>query len=79
MFYVSAAFSGLVLAVAVFIGLGAEHYAWWAWAIALPLWVGSPVLFTWIGRIIAARLAKAGVAQPAPQPRPAGSNDSNAA
>ena len=79
MFYVSAAFSGVVLAIAVFIGLGAEHYAWWAWAIALPLWVGSPVLFTWIGRIIAARLAKAGVAQPAPQPRSAGSKDSNAA
>ena len=79
MFYVSAAFSGVVLAIAVFIGLGAEHYAWWAWAIALPLWVGSPVLFTWIGRVIAARLAKAGVAQPAPQPRPAASNDSNAA
>ncbi len=42
LFYVSAAFSGLVLAIAVFIGLGAEHYAWWAWAIALPLWVASP-------------------------------------
>ena len=63
MFYVSAAFSGLVLAIAVFIGLGAEHYAWWAWAIALPLWVASPVFFTWIGRVIAARLARAGVAQ----------------
>lgn len=65
LFYASAAFSGLVLAVAVFIALGAEHYAWWAWAIALPLWVASPVLFTWIGRVIAARLAKAGVAQAA--------------
>lgn len=65
LFYVSAAFSGLVLAVGVFIALGAEHYAWWAWAIALPLWVASPVLFAWIGRVIAARLAKAGVAQAA--------------
>jgi hypothetical protein len=27
--------------------------------------VGSPVLFTWIGRLIAARLTKAGVAQAA--------------
>ena len=65
LFYVAAVFSGLVIAVAVFIALGAEYYAWWAWAIALPLWVASPVLFTWIGRIIAARLAKAGVAQAA--------------
>ena len=65
MFYASAAFAGLVLAIAVFIGLGAEHYAWWAWAIALPLWVASPVLFTWVGRVIATRLAKAGVAQSA--------------
>ncbi|KRE29627.1 ECF transporter S component [Agromyces sp. Soil535] len=64
-FYASAAFAGLVLAIAVFIGLGAEHYAWWAWAIALPLWVASPVLFTWVGRVIATRLAKAGVAQSA--------------
>ena len=42
LFYVSAAFSGLVLAVAMFIGLGAEHYAWWFWALALPLWVAQP-------------------------------------
>ena len=65
LYYVAAGFAGLVIAIAVFIGLGAEHYAWWAWAIALPLWVLSPVLFTWIGRVIAARLAKAGVAQAA--------------
>ena len=71
LFYVAAAFSGLVLAIAVFIGLGAEHYAWWAWAIALPLWVASPVFFTWIGRVIAARLARAGVAQlPSQETRP---------
>jgi energy-coupling factor transport system substrate-specific component len=63
LFYASGAFSGLVIAVAVFIALGAEHYAWWAWAVALPLWVISPVLFTWIGRLIAARLARAGVAR----------------
>ena len=65
MFYASAVFSGVIIAAAVFIGLGAEYYPVWAWAIALPLWVGSPVLFTWIGRLIAARLAKAGVAQAA--------------
>lgn len=63
MFYVAAVFSGVVLAIGVFIGLGAEHYTAWAWAIALPLWVLSPVAFTWIGRLIAARLASAGVAQ----------------
>ncbi len=65
LFYVSSGFAGLVLAVAVFIALGAEYYAWWAWAIALPLWVVSPVFFTWVGRLVAARLARAGVAQSA--------------
>ncbi|WP_173924407.1 ECF transporter S component [Agromyces sp. Marseille-P2726] len=65
MYYLSAVFSGLVIAVAVFFALGAEYYVWWAWAIALPLWVISPVLFTWLGRLIAARLAKAGIAQSA--------------
>ena len=33
--------------------------------LALPLWVISPVLFTWVGRLIAARLARAGIAQQA--------------
>jgi energy-coupling factor transport system substrate-specific component len=63
MFYIAAVFSGVVLAVGVFFALGAEHYTVWAWAIALPLWVLSPVLFTWIGRLIAARLSRAGVSQ----------------
>lgn len=71
LYYVAAVFSGLVLAIAVFIGLGAEHYAPWAWAVALPLWIASPVFFTWIGRLIAARLAKAGVAQQSARDAPA--------
>ena len=43
--------------------LGAEHYAPWAWVLYLALFVASPVFFTWLGRVIAARLAKAGVAR----------------
>ncbi|UOE45553.1 ECF transporter S component [Agromyces larvae] len=65
MFYVSGAFAGLVLAVGVFFALGAEHYAWWAWVIALAAWVLSPVLFIWIGRVIANALERAGVARSA--------------
>lgn len=63
LFYVSAAFAGLVLAAAVFIGLGGEHYSPAVWAVALPLYVASPLLFTWIGRAIANALRRAGVAR----------------
>ncbi|WP_168209210.1 ECF transporter S component [Agromyces intestinalis] len=65
LFYVSGAFAGLVLAIGVFFALGAEHYAWWAWVIALAAWVLSPVLFIWIGRVIARALERAGVARSA--------------
>jgi len=63
LYYAAAGFAGLALAAGAFLVLGAEHYAPWAWVLYLVLFVGSPVLFTWLGRVIAARLAKAGVAR----------------
>ncbi|WP_127793830.1 ECF transporter S component [Agromyces sp. LHK192] len=66
MFYVAGGLAGLVLAVGVFFALGAEHYAWWAWVVALVCWVASPVLFTWIGRLIARALERSGVSRNQP-------------
>ena len=54
LYYLAAGGSGVVLGVAVFIALGAEYYAPVVWAIALPLYVLSPIVFTWLGRVIAA-------------------------
>ena len=61
--YLAAGFAGVALAVGTFVALGAEHYAPWAWALYLALFVASPVFFTWLGRVIAAQLAKTGVAR----------------
>ncbi|MGW9184672.1 ECF transporter S component [Agromyces sp. NPDC055661] len=63
LYYLAAGFAGVALAVGTFVVLGAEHYAPWAWVLYLALFVASPVFFTWLGRVIAARLAKAGVAR----------------
>lgn len=63
LYYVAAAFAGVALAAGTFLLLGAEHYAPLTWVIYLALFVASPVFFTWLGRLIAVRLAKAGVAK----------------
>lgn len=61
LFYLSAVVSGLIIAGGVFVVLGGEHFAVWVWLIAIPLYAGSPVLFVWIGRLIALRLERAGI------------------
>ncbi|MCD1569786.1 ECF transporter S component [Agromyces mediolanus] len=63
LYYASGLTSGIVIAVVVYLALGGEHFPAWMWAIALPLYAGSPVLFTWIGRVIALQLERAGVAR----------------
>ncbi|WP_394552511.1 ECF transporter S component [Agromyces sp. MMS24-JH15] len=65
LFYLSGVISGAVIGIAVFIAMGAEHYAWWAWIISLACWVASPPLFIWIGRVIARALERSGVARTA--------------
>lgn len=63
LFYLAAAVAGIGIAAAVYFALGGEHFPLWMWGVALPLYAGSPALFTWLGRFIAARLEKAGVAR----------------
>lgn len=63
MFYLSGVIAGALIGAVVFFAQGAEHYAWWAWAISLSCWVASPPLFIWIGRLIARALERAGVAR----------------
>jgi energy-coupling factor transport system permease protein len=63
LYYVAAAFAGVVLAAGTFLVLGAEHYAPWTWVVYVVLFIASPVFFTWLGRLIAASLARAGVAR----------------
>ncbi|HEY1106828.1 ECF transporter S component [Agromyces endophyticus] len=63
LFYAAAGGSGLVLAVGTFIALGPEHYAPWFWVIYLAMFALSPVFFTWLGRLIASALSRAGVAR----------------
>ncbi|MFB9310508.1 energy-coupling factor transport system substrate-specific component [Agromyces hippuratus] len=63
LYYVAAGASGLVLAAGTFIALGPEHYAPWFWALYLAMFALSPIAFTWLGRVIAASLARAGVAR----------------
>ena len=63
LFYLAASIAGLGIAAVVFVALGGEHFVWWTWAIALPLYAGSPAFFTWVGRVIAKRLEGAGVAR----------------
>lgn len=63
LYYVAAGGAGLLLAAGTFIALGAEHYAPWVWVLYLALFTLSPIVFTWLGRIIAASLSRAGVAR----------------
>ncbi|MCW4458888.1 ECF transporter S component [Microbacterium sp. MPKO10] len=62
-FYVSAAVMGVVFGGGVFIAVGMEHFVGWANLVYFGLFAVSPVLFTWLGRVIAAGLNKTGVAR----------------
>jgi energy-coupling factor transport system substrate-specific component len=62
-FYLAAGGAGLVLGAGVFIGIGAEKFEPWANVAYFGLFVISPILFTWLGRIIANRIDKTGVAR----------------
>lgn len=62
-FYVSAAVMGVVFGGGVFIAVGMEHFVGWANLVYFGMFAVSPVLFTWLGRVIAAGLNKTGVAR----------------
>jgi energy-coupling factor transport system permease protein len=65
LYYIAAGFAGLVLGAAVFVTFDAERFAVGVQILYLALFVLSPILFTWVGRLLATALARAGVARTA--------------
>lgn len=63
LYYVAAGFAGLVLGGAVFVTFDAGRFAVGVQVLYIVLFVLSPIVFTWVGRLIAAALARAGVAR----------------
>lgn len=62
-FYLAAGVAGLVLGLGVFVAIGASHFAGWVNLIYFGLFIVSPVAVTWLGRLIADRIDKTGVAR----------------
>ena len=62
-FYLAAAIAGLVFGLGVFVAVGLSHFTGWANLIYFGLFVLSPIAVTWLGRVIADRLDKTGVAR----------------
>jgi energy-coupling factor transport system substrate-specific component len=62
-FYLAAATAGLVFGIGVFAVIGLSNFTGWANLVYFVLFVVSPVLATWLGRILADRLDKTGVAR----------------
>ncbi|MBG6238854.1 energy-coupling factor transport system substrate-specific component [Mycetocola sp. CAN_C7] len=62
-FYLAAAIAGLLFGLGVFIAVGLSHFTGWANLVYFSLFAISPVVVTWLGRIIADRLDKTGVAR----------------
>jgi energy-coupling factor transport system substrate-specific component len=62
-FYLAAAIAGMIFGAGVFVGIGAEKFEPLANVVYFGLFVVSPVVFTWLGRIVAARIDKTGVAR----------------
>lgn len=62
-YYLAASIAGIVFGIGVFIGIGLEHVGGWLNIVYFGLFVLSPVIFTWLGRLIADRLDRTGVAK----------------
>ncbi|WP_183086491.1 ECF transporter S component [Mycetocola zhadangensis] len=62
-FYLAAAIAGLIFGAGVFVAIGAEKFEPLANIVYFGLFVVSPMIFTWLGRILAARIDKTGVAR----------------
>ncbi|MFF1879624.1 ECF transporter S component [Leifsonia sp. NPDC058230] len=61
LFYAAVTVAGLVFGFGVFIAQGAEQSQPWVQVVHIGLFVLSPILFTWIGRAVAAALDRTGV------------------
>lgn len=62
-FYLAAGVAGVIMGTVVLIALGIHHFAPVAEIISIAIWVGSPILMTWIGRAIAAGIDRTGAAR----------------
>ena len=62
-FYLAAAIAGLLFGIGVFVVIGMDHFAGWANLVYFTLFAVSPVAATWLGRLLADRLDKTGVAR----------------
>jgi len=62
-FYVAAAAVGVLMGVGVFIGVGLEKYEGWLAVVYFAGFTLSPLIGTWIGRLIAAGVDRTGVAR----------------
>lgn len=62
-FYLAAGIAGVILGFGVFVVIGASNFAGWANVVYFALFAVSPVIVTWLGRILADRLDKTGVAR----------------
>jgi energy-coupling factor transport system substrate-specific component len=67
-FYLAAGIAGLVFGGSVLVVLGIEHFAPLAQTVYIALFVLSPIVFTALGRGVAAALARAGVGRSIAKP-----------
>jgi energy-coupling factor transport system substrate-specific component len=61
LFYAAVTVAGLVFGFGVFIAQGVELSQPWVQVLHIGLFVVSPILFTWVGRAVAAGLDRTGV------------------
>ena len=60
LFYVAVTIAGLIFGFGVFIAQGADLAEPWVQVVHIGLFVVSPILFTWLGRVFAAGLDRTG-------------------
>jgi energy-coupling factor transport system substrate-specific component len=62
-FYLAATIAGILFGIGVFVVLGASTFPGWASVVYFTLFVVSPIVATWLGRLLADRLDRTGVAR----------------
>lgn len=62
-FYLAAAIAGVVFGGVVLIALGVDHFAPVAEIVSIAVWVLTPLLVTWLARLVAAGIDRTGAAR----------------
>ncbi|PWC07723.1 ECF transporter S component [Mycetocola zhujimingii] len=62
-FYLAAAIAGIIFGAGVYLTIGAEQFSANLSVVYFALFAVSPIFFTWLGRVIASRIDKTGVAR----------------